>query len=621
MAAMSMPNFDSVAPDVMAPADNILLDYSTKDVPTNIKELFSMMEFLSFNSGQVFSAIKKLTEFPITRPVFKTDNPKLKKRHEEIAKHAKYKSQTLAVGLDYNTYGNSITSVYRPIVRYILCKNPGCNAKVRLRDASFRYTPKDDAFFLNKCPSCGWAGRTDVEDHKDLSEKKVNIIRWDIKQIDIEYNNFSGESSYYYYMSEDERRKIRDNHIELLTTYPRRMLALAGKDKSFRFKFAPHFIYHMKTPCLSGISKVWGFPPSTPALKSFFYQMMLRKSNEAIAYDYLNHLRVIYPAMSQAENNPLQYINMSVWADEMSSTIKKWRQDRNFIKLSPHPIGYQTVGGEGRGMLLTNEVREASYDILLTLGIPRELMEGSTAQNMATPVLLRIVENMMLTYMEQLTDWLNWVDKQNSDWFGIEEVTIEFTPFKFIDDIQRKQILMQWGQGGESKKISDDTIADQLDLDLEEEQDKIVEDSIREYKLQKKIQSKIQELETSLAAQAEQQASASSGQGANYNNAQQTIAQADQIAQQLAQVPYEQRKSELLALQKEDYIIYSVVVQRLEELNNQMKNSAASSAKMASLGGQYPNGLIKEATVDLKALDKKLNWLISQVGGTDATTP
>lgn len=601
---MTILNGDfNIYPDRSAPTDSLFMDYTSKDMPTNIKELFHMVEYIAYNSGQVVSAMKKLTEFPITKPVFNTDNLALKKRHESIAKNARYKSVSLAVGFDYNMYGNSITSVYKPITRYLICSNKSCSAKNRMRDADFKYLVKEDNFVLNKCSECGQSGRAKIEDHKDLDEKKINIIRWDLKHIDIEYNQFSGKSSYYYNMSEEEKRKIKEQDVDILCTYPRGLLALAGKDNKYRFRFSDDYVFHMKTPCLSGISRVWGFPPPTPALKTFFYQFMLKKANEAVAADYLNHLRVLYPAMSQPDNNPLQYINMNVWADEMSATMKKWRKDKNFVKLSPHPIGYQAVGGEGKALLLTNEIRESSYDILMTLGVPRELMEGSTAANLASPVLLRIVENMMLTYMEQMVEWINWVDKQVSDWFKIEEVPVEFIPFKFIDDIQRKNLLIQWGQGGESKKVSDTTIAEQMDVDMEEEENKIVEDAIRQYKLNKEIEGKINEMETSLSAQAEQEANMASGAAVDYNNQQQTIAQADQLAQQLVQIPYEQRKSQLLALQKEDFVMYSIVIQRLEEINNQMKNSAASAAKMANVSekvAQEVHGKFMEKVNHLK---------------------
>ena len=566
-------------PGRAAPNENIMLDYTTKDMPTDIKELFDMMEFLSFNSGQVVSAIKKLTEFPLTYPIFITKDQKLKKRHEEISALIKYKSVSLEVGFDYNMYGNSITSVYRPFLRHIIC--PKCKRKINIRKADFKYSPKEDIFHLNRCDDteCGGRGDAEIIDIKDRDEKKINIVRWNLKDIDVDYNKFSGKTHYYYRMQERDKRLIKNQDLELLATYPRGILKLAGYDAKYRFKFADGAVYHMKTPNLCGISQVWGFPPATPALKSFFYQLMLRKANEAVALDYMNHLRVIYPAMSQANNDPLKYISMSTWADEMTATVRKWRMDRNFIKLSTHPIGYQALGGEGKALLLTNEIREASYDILMTLGVPRELMEGSSAQVMATPVVLRIVENMMLTYMEQMKSWINWIDNKVSDWLEIERTEVEYVPFKFIDDIQRKQLVLQWGQGSGEKKISDDTIASQLDIKLSEEEPKLVEDAIRQYKLDKQIKNKIQELESSLAERAKAQVAQQQGNTADYNNQQQTIAQADQIAEELFNVPYEQRKSELLALQKEDYVMYSIVIQRLEELKTERTRSATQAAQ------------------------------------------
>ena len=78
--------------DNYAASQSPLLQYFNKDIPTDIKELFRLIELISFNSGQVVSAVKKLTEFPITKPIFKTDSPDNKKAHEKIADIVKYKS-------------------------------------------------------------------------------------------------------------------------------------------------------------------------------------------------------------------------------------------------------------------------------------------------------------------------------------------------------------------------------------------------------------------------------------------------------------------------------------------------------------------------------------------------
>jgi len=599
----------------IAISTSILHEYTNKDIPTNIKELFRLVEYLAFNSGQVVSAIKKMTEFPITRTIFKTENAGLREKHENIARKVKYKSESLKVGFDYNMYGNSCTSVYKPIIRYIKCK---CNHRLRLVNATFVYEPSTDTFYLKNCPKCHKNEKATIIDVKDKDPSKVNIIRWNLSEIDIKHNKFTGKNTFYYTMSEYEKKKIKDNDIEILSTYPRSFLALAGKNSTYRFKFADDFIFHMKTPCLSGISNVWGYPPPTPAIKSFFYQLMLRKANEAVALDYMNHLRVIYPEMSQPNNDPLKYINMSVWADEMTSTLKKWRKDRNFIKISPHPIGYQALGGEGRGLLLTNEIREASYDILTALGIPKEMMEGTPMRNLGVPIVLRIIENMMMTYMEQMEEWINWVDKKISDWLEVETCEVEYIPFKLIDDIQRKSMLIQWGQGGQIEKISDTTIAEHLDIDMDDEEERVVEDKIRQYKLSKKIEKKIQEEETSLSEKAIMQSQIATGDQVDYNNQQDTMARAEQTAVEIMQMPYEQRKSVLDSMQKEDFVFYSVVKEMMDKVKHQQKQSVLMAAKTASLKSSYPKGVftktaedvvIEELTDKLDTLEKKMEGM------------
>jgi hypothetical protein len=109
-----------------------------------------------------------------------------------------------------------------------------------------------------------------------------------------------------------------------------------------------------------------------------------------------------------------------------------------------------------------------------------------------------------------------------------------------------------------------------------------------------------------LAEQAAQDSNRAQGNAADYNNPQQIIGQADQIAQQMISIPYEERKSQLMALQKDDYVMYSVVIQRMEEIKNNMKSTSSQAAKMASLkGGGYPKGMFDtELDMRLERLEK-----------------
>ena len=47
------------------------------------------------------------------------------------------------------------------------------------------------------------------------------------------------------------------------------------------------------------------------------------------------------------------------------------------------------------------------------------------------------------------------------------------------------------------------------------------------------------------------------------------IAQAQQLAVQLAQYPYEERRSQLAQLQNEDYVMWALVSKQMESLHQQ----------------------------------------------------
>jgi hypothetical protein len=66
--------------------------------------------------------------------------------------------------------------------------------------------------------------------------------------------------------------------------------------------------------------------------------------------------------------------------------------------------------------------------------------------------------------------------------------------------------------------------------------------------------------------------------GLSYDQ-QAVIGQADGIAQQFMQMDPSSRKSQLASLQSEDYVMYSVVIQRLEQLQLDQRNQAVAAAQ------------------------------------------
>jgi hypothetical protein len=119
--------------------------------------------------------------------------------------------------------------------------------------------------------------------------------------------------------------------------------------------------------------------------------------------------------------------------------------------------------------------------------------------------------------------------------------------------------------------------------DLSEERDLRMQETIDEFKFQNDLQQKMQELQTSLSSQAQSMAQQPSP---GYNQ-QQIIASADGLVQQFMSMDPNTRRSQLDSLQAEDYVMYSVVIQRLEEMQTQQE--AAARQQMTMQGAPPPN--------------------------------
>ena len=94
-----------------------------------------------------------------------------------------------------------------------------------------------------------------------------------------------------------------------------------------------------------------------------------------------------------------------------------------------------------------------------------------------------------------------------------------------------------------------------------------------------KVQAEVQQLQNTLSQQVAAQVAGAAG--LNYDQ-QAVVAKAEETAQQLSSMDEGSRRSAIHDLQVTDYVMYSVVVQRMEEMRNTEMQQAASSVRGAS---------------------------------------
>lgn len=565
--------------DRAASHPNPAFDFITGFAPRKLKDLFRWSEYLLYNSAHIYAALRKFGELVVTEVEYDTSNDALRKKYRHLYdKVLKIKGVLLRASLDKHVYGNYFVSIYQPFVRYLKC--PDCENLVNIEHVDYKFDLKRLRFGYT-CRKCRKSVQGTVVDRKLTSPNKIHIIRWDPKQIDIEYNPITGQSVYYYNIPQDVKDKVKAGSKHLINSTPIEFLENIRDNKLFRFD--KDAIFHSKVASPSGIDQQWGFPPLASTLKLFLYTMVLRKANEAIALEHIVPMRVLHP-VQQGAQDITQMISFSRWTDEMKDNIRRWRRDPLHVMFAPVPLGVASMGGDGRAMLTLGELQEAEKSIMAALGVPQEFLYGGLTKA-GMEATLRLIENQTQNDADDMNDLLQWITDKVSKSLSWTTIDTSLAPLKMVDDTETKQLLiaLATGQSGTAPVVSLTTMTERIGVDLDAERDKRLQEALDEAKFQQKLQVEMQKMQNTLAQQVQQQVSGQ--QGLNYDQ-QAVIAQADGIVEQLVSLDPGSRRSQMHSLQVEDAVMYAVVVQRLEEYQN--TQTAQAKAQMGSAGGGQP---------------------------------
>lgn len=554
---------------------NPMFDYLTGFVPRKLKDLLKWSEYLAFNSAHIYATVRKFGEYPITELEYDTTSDAERDRHVELyEKTLRFKGFLTKVSFDKWIYGNVFVSVYEPFKRFLVCNTCRVKTDIKACDYSFNL---DRLQFKFHCPACKRHGPGDVDDQKLVDKRKIVLIRWDPKAIDIDFNPITGESLYFYTIPRNLTQQVKAGNKNLINSMPMEFLRAMQRKKTFLF--ADGQLYHMKVPGPAGVEPQWGFPPITAAIKLFLFAAILRKANEAIALEHITPFRVMFPQAASGNGDPATTINLATWREQLEANLRKWRRDPLQIQFAPAPLGVQNVGGDGRALLTLGELQEAEKNICLSLGVPLEFLQGGLGQTRGE-ITLRMIENQLQTHIEDLNDLTQWVENKVSVFLGFETIKVKLADFKMIDDVEDKGIYLQLYQAGE---LSRATLFDRIGLDPAAEDKKIKQDALDKAKRDMDLQAAIGKLQNSLSARVRAQAQQAQS-GAKYD-VQAVVGQAQQIAQELAGVDEGTKRSRLDALQGQDPVMYAVVVQQLEQLNAAQEADAKAQTRMAPAGG------------------------------------
>lgn len=544
----------------LATASNPWFSVSNQFLPRNLHDVIRWARYITSQSPTTTEVIRKFATYPITEFLVDTTSEATKDKYESIFRSFKLKTTLHNIGFEYYTLGNVFVSIYFPIHRTLKC--PHCAATYNAKTANFIKFQK--YAFNGECPACKVSSDFLVVDSKSLNIEDMNIIQWDPTHIHVNYNPITGEYEYYYKIPNDIKRKVREGDRLFVNSVPWNFVEAIKNNQDF--KFDKNNIYHLKN--ISAGQQVNGVavPPLISLYSLVFYQATLRKANESIASDFMSPLRVIYPAAQTGQSDPVSTISMRNFVGRMTDALVKHKQDNNHVLIAPVPIGYQAVSGEGKNMLVAQEIQQAEDTILLSLGVSRELLSGMTNWTSSTTG-MRLLENTMLCYTSQIKDLINWIMARVSKYLSIETCEIDLTPFKLNDDQMLQQMLMQAVQTNNGSLTS---LYEAFGMEFKEELNRMRSDAVSRA---------VNEVKTKLEVdQSTYLAAKETGDRFDRNNDYRTaLAKAQQVAEMLYTADDGTKRSILNQLKLEDYALYLLVGKLLEE---------------------YQEGLVQQAQVD-----------------------
>lgn len=525
-------------------------DISRLYMPNNIKEMIKWCRFYFYTHPIVSRVITTLAEYPVNDFIIQTKDEDLKRTYLDLLKNLKMRSFLIKFGIDYFVYGNCFASIYFPFTRFLRCKQCGQEVNIKNMDYKVRsYVPYGQC---KKCQATTEFDINDVEMKTDVS--RIRLRTWNPHNIEIEHNEISGETYYYLLVPARVRRGLMSGNPIFWESTPMWVINAVRENKYARFKEGKMF--HFKRPSLTDENEEWGKSLILPVLREIFHFYTLRKAQESIAIDRIIPIRYFFPETQAGNIEPLYgKIDLGEWKGKIEDEIRKWKADPLYIAVMPIPIGVGTIGGEGKALMVFPEMEATSNMIENGLGMPTGFMQGNITYSGGN-VVLRVWENSIITYNDQLEEFMQWVIDEVSTYARWGKVDVRMKDFKMAEDMDRKRLFVDLNNQG---KLSDDTLFSEFGINAEKEMEKVLQEGANKQK--KYLESNIKVMDVL--------------QG---------------FVNQLNEMEEEARNSVMARMQQEMPETYGLIANKIKNPAMVMggRNTAAAESFESEVGGENP---------------------------------
>lgn len=449
-------------------------------LPTSQKQLLRWCRYYYLVNPLINTTITKMAQYPITEIVIDEKDAATKEKWETLlGSHLRYRPFQIEVGLDYFTYGICVVTIHFPFTKYLICKS--CGHKEKAKQAKYKWRNLD---YVIDCKKCGEYAPAKVQDFYEKDLRRIRLMRWNPEYVNVDPGFAGTDPTYTFEIPLQIRNDILLGKKTVLDSVPDVFIEAMRRNKFVRF--ADENIFVFKRPIISQKDEGWGMPLIFPVLKDTFYLQILRKAQEAIAQEHIVPLRVLFPQAGSNTADPYTTISLDSWKSRIEAEIAKWKYDNNYLPILPLPIGNETIGGDGRALMLHQEMDAWSKQIVAGMGVPQEFIYGGM-QYSGSNVSMRMLENDFIGYRVDHENMLNnFVIRRIAHFMGWPAVSAHMRRFKMADDLQRTSFYFQLNQ---AQKISDTTLLQEADMDptVEEQRKKIEFGKLMEFQRKTQI--------------------------------------------------------------------------------------------------------------------------------------
>ena len=449
--------------------------------PTNIQDAFRWGELFFTAVPEVGRICKDEASYPITHIIYRAQSEAVKKEYEFLFDRTmKIRSAMQEIGIDYFLFGNAFLTVWFPSRKFLKCEK--CKKSCEVEAGIYKIV--NGKFRLNKCQHCKSENvYAKLHERKTRERNRIRFVRIRPQDIDIAMSSLSGHKRFYYRPDAETQGGVKKGDAFTLQNTPIEVVEaiMAGK----KVELSEDLLYHFKAegPSLKISKNGWGYPIILNAIKSIWHIALLRKANEAIALDFIVPMRGLSPS-NNGSDAPGRAMDLSRFSAFVEEQLKLWRRDPNHIMLSPFPVQEFFLGGQGKSLLVNNEIELERKRIASVWGYPLEMLDGSM-QFSGAQMAARLMGNRMLNYMEDMRLALDFFVPKILRYFRmpVHEHAVECAPVKTVDDIQQQGILLQLY---DKNIISADTLCELIGIKVGKDEYKEI---IKRVRLQSKIDS------------------------------------------------------------------------------------------------------------------------------------